>query len=158
MHLITKLIFLCLLILTANCGGTSEEDQKLLEEAASIHQQAIEIEEKIKPKMEALIQRKNQINIQGRALTDAEIAFVEKVEQLQTSYDYWEENHVEVPGFEHDHHGHEGHDHDHDHDHGNQLKVTAADMLLIQKEFRDSISAIQQKVEKLKMPEGFNHD
>lgn len=149
MSLVSKILLLGLFVLAANCGGSSGEDQKLLEEAGQIHQQALEIEQKVKPRLEALIQEKNRINIQGRALTEAEIAFVNQVEALEKSYAFWEENHVEVPGFEHDHHDHAGHDHSHDHKPG--LDVTASDMLLIQQEFRDSITAIQARVEKLKI-------
>lgn len=150
MSLIPKLIIVSLFFLSANCGGTSEADQKLLQEAADIHQEAVKIEQQVRPKLDELVQQKNSINIQGRTLAPEEIAFVTKVEGIESSYAYWEENHIEVPGFEHDHSAHEGHDHDHSH--GSELKVSAADMLLIQKEFKDSILSIQQRVEQLKVP------
>lgn len=155
MNLNLKLIFVGLLFLSANCGSTSEEDQKLLKEAAAIHLEAVELEQQVKPKLDELIQQKNSINIQGRSLTAQELAFAQKVESIENSYAYWEENHVEVPGHGHD--GHEGHDHGHEghnHDHGHdaKLEVSAADMLLIQKEFKDSILSIQQRIEQLKVP------
>ena len=76
---------------------------------------------------------------------------IQKVDQLKESYGYWTENHVEVPGFDHAHdHGHDhSHNHDHHH-HGPGLEVSAADMLLIQKEFKDSIISIQKRILELK--------
>lgn len=159
---------ICLICFAASCNSVSEEDQKLLKEAAEVHQKAVDIEQQVTPKLDALVQQKNQINIQGRALTTEETEFVKKVESLESSYAYWQENHVEVPGFEHSHgheehagHDHDGEDHDHDHaghdhdhGHGATLEVSASDMLIIQKEFMDSILSIQQRVEKLRIPEG----
>jgi len=133
------------------CTNASKQDPDL-RKAAELHQEAIQIETAVKPLLEQLGQQKNALNIQGRALTEQEQHFIARIEGLEKSYDYWESNHVEVPGFEHaDHAGHEhGHDHHgHDHDHGSGLDVTPADMLLIQREFRDSIQAIQQRAEAL---------
>lgn len=144
-------LLLLLSIFTWSCqSSSSENDNALLEEAGKIHLEAIQIEKTIKPKLDELVQAKNRLSIQGRALNADEQAFINKVEQLQSSYNYWEENHVEVPGTEHDHghdHSHEGHDHSHDH--GPKLEVSAADMLLIQKEFRDSILSIKQRIEEI---------
>ena len=41
------------------------------------------------------------------------------------------------------------HNHNHSHDHGTQLQVTADDMLIIQREFLDSIGYIQQRIHSL---------
>lgn len=130
------------------CKHNSKADSTL-QKAAELHQEAIQIESAVKPLLEQLVQQKNAVNSQGRALTDQELRFVDRVEALEKSYDYWEANHVEVPGFAHeDHAGHA----DHDHDHGPGLEVTPADMLVIQREFRDSIQAIQQRAETLLQP------
>ena len=147
MNYLTKLIVLMLFLGFNSCGHQHQKGKasELLKEAAMIHQEAINIEQALQPELQALIQRANGINIQGRALTEEEMAFVKAVENLRASYGYWEENHVEVPGFEHEH----GHDHDHDHHHGPGLEVSPADMLLIQKEFRDSILSIKERIEKL---------
>ena len=136
---------------------TNHGDNKVLQEAAEVHTEALKIEKEIQSKLEALQQRKNTINIQGRALTEAEIAFVNQVEALEASLRYWEENHVEVPGFEHNH-DEEGHSHDHDHGHNHdhnheaKLEVAPTDMLIIQKEFRDSMLAMQKRVLALRLP------
>lgn len=140
--------FTAIIYLSSSCGGQHNHgDNQLLQQAADIHTEAIKIEKELRPKLQSLVQQKNTINIQGRALTEEETAFVNKVESIEASLKYWEENHVEVPGFEHGHdhdHDHEGHDHSHDH--GSKLEVAPQDMLLIQKEFRDSIVAIQKRV------------
>ena len=56
-----------------------------------------------------------------------------------------------MPGLEHnhDHHDHAGHYHDHDHSHAAPLDVSGEDMLIIHKEFRDTLLSIQVRLEKL---------
>ena len=51
----------------------------------------------------------------------------------------------------HEYHG-QSHDHNYCHDHRAPLKVSPADMLIIQKEFKDSIVSMQTRAELL---EGF---
>lgn len=41
--------------------------------------------------LDQLVQQKNRVNIQGRALSAGEIAFVEAVERLEADYDAWKE-------------------------------------------------------------------
>lgn len=138
-----KYIFFISLIFVACDSSTNKADEKILQEATQIHLDAVKIEKELKPKFDQLIQKKNQLVLQGRELTDAENIFIAKMNQIQASYDYWEKNHVEVEGGDHDHHDH------HDHDHGSELNVLPADMLIIQKEFRDSILSIKERMEKI---------
>jgi|APTNR8051073442_1049403.scaffolds.fasta_scaffold00629_18 hypothetical protein len=112
-------------------------------EAAKIHLEIIAIEGALAGKVDSLIQLRNQLAIQGRALTPEEIAFNNQVTGIETSMNYWRENLPEPPGLEHDH-SHAGHDHHHHH--GPALDVTPEQMLAIQKEFRDSILSIQQRI------------
>lgn len=146
------LIYFTAFFLISACHHHSE-DFKKLEKAAAIHMEAVKLEAALKADLEELIQRKNSINIQGRALTEEEMQFVGKVEAIEASHQFWTDNHVEVPGFDHhdhgDGHGHHDHSHDHSHDHGAKLEVSADDMLLIQKEFKDSIVVIQQLIQAL---------
>lgn len=44
------------------------------------------LQEALQPKIEQLTQIKNRINVQGRALSTHEIAFVEKVEAVERDY------------------------------------------------------------------------
>jgi ABC-type Zn2+ transport system substrate-binding protein/surface adhesin len=133
---------------------SSETTDAALEEAGRIHMEAVELDKNVHPKVDAAIERKNQLAVQGRELTEAERQFIQQVESIENSYAYWEENHVEVPGFEHDDHDHDHdhHDHaghDHDHSHAAPLDVTPADMLIIQQEFRDTLLSIQARLEQL---------
>ncbi len=137
-----------LTVLIISCGGG--DNDKLMKEALDIHNQSMAMEKEILPKLEELDQIKNNINIQGRALTKEEIAFVRKVELLNLSLQHWQENHIEVPGAEHDH---SGHDHNHNHNHGSKVEFTPEDMLIIQKEFKDSILAIKARLEEIQLPE-----
>lgn len=138
-----RILVLCFFI-TIACNSTKKENPAL-KEAAETHQQAIQIEKQVAPQLDALTQLKNSINVQGRALTPEEQALVQEIESILASYEYWEENHVEVPGYEQDHR-HEGHDHE-GHDHGAKLELTPEDMIVVQREFRDSIVAIQRRVD-----------
>ena len=109
-------------------GCHSHPVDPILEEAFGLHQEAIAVNKAIREKLQSVEANDSLMNnIRKR---------------LQT----WEENLVEVPGFEHDHdHSHGGHHHHHDH--GNELEVTPADMKIIQQEFLDSIQVIKQEVE-----------
>ena len=139
------LILFTALSFLLSCGESAEH--KLLHEAHDIHMEAFKIKQAVEPQLEQLVQRSNSIQIQGRALTEEEIKFTESVNTLVQQLEFWKENHLEVPGFEHEEHDHSAHDHDHEH--GSSFNLPASDMLLLQKEFRDSIVAIQQRVNSL---------
>ncbi|MEL6719121.1 MAG: hypothetical protein AAFO82_03210 [Bacteroidota bacterium] len=145
-----KNILLWIFPLTLIGCASQDESKLLLEKANEIHLEAIKINKVVQPKLEQLIQSKNQLEQQEEELIEAEESFMKKVAQLEKSYAFWEENHVEVPGFEH--HDHDHHDHDHDHNHGATLEVSAEDMLLIQQEFKDSISVILERIEATTVP------
>lgn len=140
---------ICLVGLLLGCGASGEQKTVQLQRAADLHLKAIAADQALQPELNALVQQKNQINIQGRSLSPEELAFVAAVDQLEQRYAYWEEHHIEVPGFEHA--GHEGHaHHDHDHAHGPALELTPADQLIVQQEFLDSILVIQKDIQALK--------
>ena len=139
-----SILIFTVLLLIFSCGDSNNKDQ-LMKEALDIHNQTMAMEKEILPKLEELEQAKNSINIQGRALTDEEKAFVRKVELLNLSLEHWQENHIEVPGAEHDHTGH-------DHNHGPKVEFTPEDMLIIQKEFKDSMMAIKARLEAISLP------
>ncbi len=150
-----SILLLCLLIACGNSNSNSataaqqDDDKTLLAEAAKIHQEAMDIALAIAPRLAALRQVKNGINVQGRALTDDEMDLVKYIEQIEASHKYWQENLVEVPGHDHHHHGAEGHNHSHDHSHSSGPQLSATQMLTAQKEIRDSIVSIQGRIEEL---------
>jgi len=131
------LVFIAALL----CSCQSPQPADAEADAAKIHLEIIAIEAALAGKVDSLIQLRNQLAIQGRALTPEEIAFNNQVTGIEASMSYWRDNLPEPAGLEHDHSGH-----DHHHHHGPTLDVTPEQMLAIQKEFRDSILSIQQRV------------
>jgi hypothetical protein len=53
----------------------SQRQQKMLRQTAAAHDEALMYRETLMSELAQLTQRKNSINIQGRALTEAEIRF-----------------------------------------------------------------------------------
>lgn len=138
-----KLGFIIMLAgLLAACNSNSSGDAQL-KEAAALHEGALKIESDLKPMLEELVQQRNSLSVQGRALTEEEQAFIDQVYALESSYEAWEKSHLEVPGAAHHDHKH------HDHDHGTDLELSPPDMLMYQKEFRDSILAIRDRAKKM---------
>lgn len=120
------ILMICLLGMVLTGCHSHETDPKL-EEAFKIHEQAIAVNQAIQSQLQSANTETPEMSQIKKRLSD------------------WEENLVEVPGFDHDHdHSHGGHHH---HDHGPGLEVTPEDMLIIQKEFLDSIKVIQQEVQ-----------
>ena len=81
--------FLILLALCCSCHGTQEK--ALMRKANQLHEEAAHIEADLNGKLKELIQKKNSINIQGRALTQEELAFVDVIENLESNYHQWKE-------------------------------------------------------------------
>ncbi len=153
MKILRQTLFALLSVLMLSCGGDSAED-KILHKAADVHMEALKIKSEMESGLEQMRQAHNSIQVQGRALTSEEMVFTKEVSSLEARLKYWNDNHIEVPGFEHGEHDHSGHDHNHDHSHGNNFQLPASDMLIIQKEFKDSIKAIQGRLDVVlsKMP------
>ncbi len=121
-----------------NCSSNNEQ---VLKEAVEIHEQSLTIEKEVQSKYDELEQIKNSINIQGRALTEEEIKFTREVDLMGLSLNYWKENHLEVPSSDQQEKQKDA-----------SIKFSPQDILLIQKEFNDSIVAIRARVERLKIP------
>lgn len=73
-----------LILMLAACGSTKKPMQ--------LHEQALQIEKQVMPQLTELIQIKNHINVQGRALRAEEIALVKEIEAIETSYDQWKKD------------------------------------------------------------------
>ena len=65
-----------------------------------LNSKALTIGQKVKPILEDLEQKRNSINIQGRALTEQEIQFVEEVEKLMSRFGDWDQKRINLPDFE----------------------------------------------------------
>ena len=114
------------LLFSFACSNTSKIDP-LLEEAHTLHKQAMAVQKEAKEILASLSASDN-----FRQETNAHL-------------EAWSKQLPEVPGFEHDHHDHD-HNHDHDHDHGPKLELTPEDMLLVQKEMLDSVKVIKDRI------------
>ncbi|MBK7870010.1 MAG: hypothetical protein IPJ74_04605 [Saprospiraceae bacterium] len=84
--------FVIILTILMACGTS----RKALE-AEELQEQILIIQKVIKPDFEQLIQIKNSINVQGRALTSKEIDFVKQVEAIESSYVFWKEKYLKNP-------------------------------------------------------------
>ncbi|MGH1366923.1 MAG: hypothetical protein ACRBF0_25415 [Calditrichia bacterium] len=115
------LIFFFLL----GCTGSSKPDP-LMEEAFRIHQQSMQIVKEIKEILKKLPAGDDSVlKIESRLMS-------------------WNENLIEVPGFEHDH----NHEHHH-HKHGSQIELSPENMLAVQKVLLDSVIVIRKELENL---------
>ncbi|HMP99720.1 MAG TPA: hypothetical protein PKC24_08060 [Cyclobacteriaceae bacterium] len=116
------LIILSVLFIAA-CHAKKEDP--VLAEAAAVHEEAMQLFHELEDLLKELEQNES---IAVDAMASIKIALQE-----------WEENLVEVPGYEHDHE-HEAHGHHHHHHAHQKMEVTSDEMLLIQKEIRDNIN------------------
>lgn len=130
------LLYLLLLTLTT-CASVETTNPKL-EEAA-----ALQAEEALRPLLDILEQRHNQISIQGRAPTETERSFVQSLSALQQRFERWKKERIEVPGYKHAH----------EHDHGKKMSEAIPEhMLNIQRESLDSILVLKGEAEALLKP------
>jgi len=115
------------LILFVGCSGHSKPDPQL-EEAFRVHKQALRVEKEARDLL-VKIPENNEAKL--------------KIEARLKS---WDENLIEVPGFEHDHsHDHHGHNHSH----GSDVELAPEDMLAVQKVLLDSVTAIRKDLQSL---------
>ncbi|MEL7219669.1 MAG: hypothetical protein AAGJ93_00040 [Bacteroidota bacterium] len=114
-----SLLVSLLLLINSGCTGSAPTDL-LLKESFQIHQQALQLAEET-----------HEILLKLPKDDPYRVGIESRLEA-------WSNNLVEVPGFEHDHH------HGHHHHHGPQLELTPEDMLIVQKELRDSASVIKE--------------
>ncbi len=146
-----RILPICFLWLAAVACSSGEKTNPLLEEAASLYEQALSEEEAFQPLLNSLEQQYNRLSVQGRALTSAEQSFLENVSTLQARYAQWREDRIEVPGFGHAHHHHDGHEHEHTH--GKKMpEATPEHMLNIQRESLEGVLAMKAEAEALLKP------
>ncbi len=104
-----------------------------LTEANKIHLENADLFEVLENKLDSL----QKIGIKETLNKD--------LQNLKQELEELEENMVEVPGFEHEHH-HEGHNHSH----GTPINYTDDQILAIQKEVKSELLKIKAKVEYFK--------
>jgi hypothetical protein len=105
-----------------------------LAEAAAVHEEAMQIFHELEDLIKVLEQNDT---IPAEALQNIKAALTD-----------WEENLVEVPGFEHEHdHGEHGHHHHH-HNHKSP-ELSSEEMLQLQQELRNTITALFEQAKLL---------
>ena len=125
-RILTNFVWLMILILS---GCNEDKKDPLLEEAHAFHQESNRVRSQIQEKLQA---------IEGLSS--------ESVNDIRKSIQEWDENMVEVPGYEEDHDGHD-HDHDHAHHHHHPApNLTSRQHLELQRSLLDEIRNIQNKL------------
>ena len=138
----TLLIFI---FLFSSCN--SSQEKTLLNKASKVHQESAQIESNLNGKLQELVQKKNSINIQGRALSTEELTFVDVIENLESSYQLWKENYQQSAVL-HDltasieNGGPAG-----EMAYGSSNKTSAKDIYSNQVELKTSIEALKEEVE-----------
>ena len=123
-NLIFKLLCF-LLIINMGCSGAPKPDP-LLEEAFAIHKQSLQTAKEAREILKNLTV-KDSIRL-----------------IMESRLEEWNDNIIEVPGFEHEHDHDHGHDHHHHHGHNNsQMELAPEVMLAVQKELLDSVKVIK---------------
>lgn len=80
-------ILLCLLTLCLSCQRYNNA------KVSTLYQQATEIEVVVAPVLKEMEQEKNNLSIQGRALTETELQKIDQIDTLLNRYDWFQKNH-----------------------------------------------------------------
>lgn len=122
MKIQTVSLTILLLFIMISCSH-SHKSNPLLQEAFILHEQSLETAQEVE-KMILNLPDTNRYRL-----------------QIESRLANWNENLIEVPGFEHDHSHH-----DHDHSHRPPLELTPEDMLMVQKELLDSVRTMRDEL------------
>ena len=127
--------------------GEKKKDENLIQ-AFKLHEEAIQVRQTAKDQITKL-----------EAITDSVFEATNSVQlnSLSNALKEWDEQLIEVPGFEeehdHSHHDHSGHDHEHDHDHDHnhsEQELTPKQHLEVQQHLLNEIKSISEKLNTIK--------
>ncbi len=90
---------LSILFLAASLLGC---EAQLESEIKAMHQESRATGDEVTPLLEQLVQQKASINIQGRALTQEEIAFTQNVENMEATFAQWNKGMEKAEGMKPD--------------------------------------------------------
>ena len=126
------------ILLFLACG--SSKDHQTLHEAATAHDQALEIAHQTALRISQFKQLETSFTPAQRDTLMA----------IARDLGAWYELVVEVPGHDHDHHEHEGHDHDHDHDHASEPNylegLPAEEVLEVQASLKRQVERLSSRL------------
>ena len=114
-----------------------------MQQAFEIHEEAVAVHKQTEAKLTKLTSNEDSLFVS---------TYKVELNSISNSLKSWEEQLVEVPGFEHEHSGHD-HDHDHDHEHHHhhdQPNLTPAQHLEVQQHLLKEIQAIEKRIDEIK--------
>ena len=154
---ITHFVFIALLaFLAIGCSQDNPKDNPILQDAFSLHKEAIAVHDALMPEFEkwteletALENEITRMNVAAEALDTVRMGELDaakrQLAEAKANMKTWMENLAEVPGFEDEDHGHDhgdGHDHDHHH-HGDEAKLTPEQVKEVQQAQLEAIQQLQ---------------
>ncbi len=130
-----------IIALSSACGD--KQMNKDLQQAFELHKEAIKIRQMAQDQMAKLQANKDSLFVE---------TYTKDLQSISSSLEAWDEQLVEVPGFEeeHDHSDHDHSDHDHHHHHDEQQELTPKQHLEVQQHLLEEIQAIAEKVNNIK--------
>ncbi len=145
-----KLVLIALFAaLLAGCNSGEKVDEDL-QTAFKIHEEAVEVRKKIADQINTFKENTDSLFVES---------YKSDLDSIRLLLEAWDDQLVEVPGFDHEHdhsdhddeHDHSGHDHDHDHDHDheNTPELSPEQHLEVQKHLLSQIKLIAEYVSQL---------
>ena len=122
-------------ILLGSCNSDHKRLHDMIHEAEDIHKESGEVEKEIL----ASLRRSQDLSLSKKD----SMALV----QIESRLRRWQEDRGSIE-MGHDHGEGDDHNHDHDHSH-NGLELLPDDLVLVQKEFKDSVLTIKKDLESL---------
>ncbi len=115
-----------LILLCSSCSNRQAGAEALLQQAAAVHEEIIQIEKQFVSQLQAL---KSQPTMQ------------DSVRTLEQAFEEWQASVIEVPGMEEE-------QEDHAHEHGeSEVQLTPEQMLEVQKELEQVILSLQKRLQ-----------
>lgn len=135
------IVLLCLSTFVLSCSDKKKNDEDL-NRAFQLHKEAIKVRQSVQNLITLLNSNQDSVFLVENAAS---------IQAIDLSLVEWDEQLIEVPGFEeehhHDHSGHDhNHNHDHAHDHGHQPELTSKQHLEVQQQLLDNIKMIAGKI------------
>lgn len=134
-----------IITLLSACGDKKQTNPDL-QQAFEIHGEALKIYNSARDQIAVLKANTDSIFV---------ATYANDLNAISNSLEEWDEQLVEVPGFDHDHdhaeHDHADHDHsDHDHDHDEHQELTPEQHLAVQQQLLEEIKTIAEKINTIK--------
>ncbi len=136
------MLMLGITALLSACGDTKQKNEDL-QQAFELHTEAVKIRQMTEDQMTQLQANKDSLFV---------ATYTKDLQSISQSLEAWDEQLVEVPGFEHDHDhsDHDHSDHDHHHHHDEQQDLTPKQHLEVQQHLLQEIQAIAEKINTIK--------